>query len=230
MEPSMTRTLSWLTLTTLLAGCHLHDFEIYEGDASAGPASTAQGRDPRASFVAVDAAAATPALDAAVQPTTIADAAVPVMPPPVMPPPVAPAPDSAPPVVTQPDASAPADTATPPNTLPPAGTLGTACRSDDQCASGACAAGICCNVACNDPCLTCRTADRPGLCLPAREKSPCAPATCHLGIVQEVSLCDGHGRCLPGKVMVCKSLACAPDGRCAPECRDDRDRRCGNLN
>jgi hypothetical protein len=227
----MMRTLPWLALA-LLTGCHVHDLQIIQADGAAGPGAAPQGRDPAASFQIADSGTPSPPVDATM-PAPEPDAAPSMMPPP------APGPDSAAPIAVAPDASAPVDTAPPPmmpppppmmpppQMPPPVGALGAACASNDQCGSGVCAGGICCNVACDSPCLTCRTADRPGLCLPVREKEPCAPAGCELGIAHEVSVCDGRGRCMAGKLMVCKSLTCAPDGRCAPECRDARDPRCG---
>ena len=49
---------------------------------------------------------------------------------------------------------------------------GPTCTRGDQCASGFCTGGVCCNTACNDPCVTCNLPNRVGTCSPRPDGCP----------------------------------------------------------
>jgi N-acetylneuraminic acid mutarotase len=78
--------------------------------------------------------------------------------------------------------------------------LGTECTGSDECQSGYCVAGICCNTACNtNPCESCSAAQK-GICGPA-EGTPCDdrdPCTSD-------DKCTNDGSCA-GAPMECKSV------------------------
>jgi hypothetical protein len=94
---------------------------------------------------------------------------------------------------------------------------GTACTRDTDCATGVCAAGVCCNRPCG-ACETCRAAlqgpgGRDGICRAvAADTDPAnacdlAPAgTCGL-----TGVCDGNGACARDP----DGTSCGTDGRCA---------------
>jgi len=109
---------------------------------------------------------------------------------------------------------------------PPAGKKqGEACASDDDCAGGSCADGVCCNGRCDDACHACNQPNNVGTCVAvARGKHPahgsCAkqdPSTCGTN-----GLCDGAGQCQRYDTStVCRASACdqgtdalTPEARC----------------
>ena len=75
--------------------------------------------------------------------------------------------------------------------------LGTTCAGPDDCASGNCVDGVCCNTACAGTCQQCNQVGQPGHCVPvpsgqdpgmecpAEPSAPCG----HVGG------CDGAGAC-----------------------------------
>jgi Dickkopf N-terminal cysteine-rich region len=75
---------------------------------------------------------------------------------------------------------------------------GATCGSGDDCLSGFCADGVCCNVACQGGCVTCNQSDRKGTCWPidpgaADPRGICkdqGPASCG-----NTGACDGFGGC-----------------------------------
>jgi len=49
---------------------------------------------------------------------------------------------------------------------------GATCDRGDQCASGFCAGGVCCNIACDDPCVACNLGGHVGTCSPRPDGCP----------------------------------------------------------
>jgi hypothetical protein len=83
------------------------------------------------------------------------------------------------------------------------------CTDDDQCASGYCADGVCCNERCLDTCHECKNniEGKPGLCLTA---NPLRDPTCELGCISGVTDCGGY--------------ACDENtGSCRSQCATDRE-------
>jgi hypothetical protein len=76
-----------------------------------------------------------------------------------------------------------------------------ACASSDECRSGHCAHGVCCDTACNQPCVSCALPGTVGTCtlVPSGLVDPIG--TCPAG-----STCNGRGGCAPP--------TCAVDGDC----------------
>ena len=74
--------------------------------------------------------------------------------------------------------------------------LAASCKADSECASGHCADGVCCNVACNTACRSCAMVGHVGTCSPTPQDQPhrlCGvqdPTTCGT-----TGLCDGFGSC-----------------------------------
>jgi hypothetical protein len=79
------------------------------------------------------------------------------------------------------------------------------CVSPDQCASGACVDGFCCDRACDGDCEACNVAGVEGICSP----SPAGNADCAAGI----GVCDGGGRCAIGAVAWLQRLGEESDQR-----------------
>jgi hypothetical protein len=91
--------------------------------------------------------------------------------------------------------------------------LGGVCQAAVDCESGVCADGVCCNIGCTGPCLSCSLPDRRGLCSPAAAgvKDPhglCRqddPSTCG-----ESGICNGQGGCSRYPVgSVCQPATCS---------------------
>ncbi len=94
--------------------------------------------------------------------------------------------------------------------------LGTACTTAAQCASGSCVDGVCCNVASCGSCQACDLPGAPGVCalVAAGQVDPrgvCTDqgaATCGSN-----GLCDGVGGCQQyGQGTVCAASSCPPGG------------------
>src|SRR5262249_5238722 len=110
----------------------------------------------------------------------------------------------------------------------------------DQCTSGNCVEGICCNSACTGACQTCsqwlkadNSAD--GTCGPVTTGTACGPApnACLSGIEYELTpTCDANGECQQNTIECANGFACVGDtgsGFCAVDCREDaeeKDDRC----
>jgi hypothetical protein len=110
--------------------------------------------------------------------------------------------------------------------------LGEPCASADQCASGFCVDGVCCNSACEGPCGQCNAADQPGRCIPtatpsperppcpqAPEGDPCQQRRCD-GLA--VNACEGF----VGTTTVCVAGGCS-EGRERSVARCDGRGTCG---
>jgi hypothetical protein len=80
----------------------------------------------------------------------------------------------------------------------PHASLGMACQSGADCLSDYCVDGVCCNIACSGPCVTCSTTGKVGTCFPVDVGAPSlvggcpaeSPATCGM-----TGMCDGVGGC-----------------------------------
>ncbi len=92
---------------------------------------------------------------------------------------------------------------------------GAVCTKSDECKSTFCADGVCCNVACKGPCVSCDQQGRGGTCWPTDVGSPdphnvCAvqaPATCGT-----TGTCDGVGGCARFAAQIlCTAPACSGD-------------------
>jgi hypothetical protein len=77
-------------------------------------------------------------------------------------------------------------------------TNGMPCDKADDCASNFCADKVCCNVACQGPCLSCNLMGREGRCWPLDADKPDARGMCHdQGPTScgQTGFCDGIGGC-----------------------------------
>jgi len=108
-------------------------------------------------------------------------------------------------------ADAPRDTPTDMGIEVPGKPIGTSCAMGAECASGFCADGVCCNVACTGTCMTCAGQGTVGTCVNAqigtdpRDQCPVqAASTCG-----STGMCDGTGQCdvYPAGT-VCQEMAC----------------------
>ncbi|HXJ23164.1 MAG TPA: hypothetical protein VMT03_23300 [Polyangia bacterium] len=75
---------------------------------------------------------------------------------------------------------------------------GAACKVNDDCLSGYCADGVCCNSACDGACVACNLPARAGICWPIDTGVPDPHRVCKdQGIPScgQTGLCDGLGGC-----------------------------------
>ncbi|MGB7810900.1 MAG: hypothetical protein WBP56_07175, partial [Polyangia bacterium] len=80
-----------------------------------------------------------------------------------------------------------------------------------ECTSGFCADGVCCNVACSGPCVSCNQTGSVGLCsfIPAGQSDPVCNAS-DVTTCGDTGLCDGLGSCtLYPENSPCGSSSCS---------------------
>ena len=97
---------------------------------------------------------------------------------------------------------------------------GARCDKDGDCASGFCTDGVCCNVACGGPCLSCALPNREGTCWPVDQRQPDPHGQClNAGEAScgQTGLCDGLGGCAKfPRDTVCVQPTCAGNKRNTP--------------
>jgi hypothetical protein len=70
---------------------------------------------------------------------------------------------------------------------------GQTCGCDNECTSGFCAQGVCCNVECSGTCVACNLPGSPGVCGPVPAGQ--APAVASQCVAEAVSSCGRDGKC-----------------------------------
>ncbi len=139
-----------------------------------------------------------------------------------------------------PDAPITNDVSDAPTTLP----NGSACMVHDQCSSGFCVDGHCCNSNCDGNCASCATGTcsftstprtpcaGSGKCAGICDKSNtkactfdnttvCAAQSCSSGVRTNKSICDGQGNCPAPTTTTCNGNQCAADGNDCATCTDE---------
>ncbi|AUX20000.1 hypothetical protein SOCEGT47_004570 [Sorangium cellulosum] len=103
-----------------------------------------------------------------------------------------------------------------------------ACDEADDCESGFCADGVCCDAACDSDCDACTAAlkesgEDDGTCGPSKAETECGELTCADGVQTEPGTCDGEStECVPGATTECETFACDPDANaCFTTCAED---------
>ncbi|WP_156338791.1 kelch repeat-containing protein [Chondromyces crocatus] len=107
--------------------------------------------------------------------------------------------------------------------------LGETCDIGQECASGHCTDGVCCDEACNQQCYSCAAtlkqdsaAANNGVCGPTRADTP-LPIQC-LNEIEVHNECDGNGNSRQdGATRDCKPGTCGPSGVCILGCNSDAD-------
>ena len=91
--------------------------------------------------------------------------------------------------------------------------LGIACTTGTQCASGFCANGVCCDTACADQCKACNLTGLVGTCSNKPGNPPCTDGTaCTTG-----ETCQANGTCGGGTTVTCTTAnPCKTAGTCNP--------------
>lgn len=88
--------------------------------------------------------------------------------------------------------------------------VGHACTSDDECGSGFCTDGVCCETACDGSCESCAGPGSKGICLPHEAgtdpEQECGAPACENG-QQETFSCDGAGACQV-EMVTCGAAGC----------------------
>jgi hypothetical protein len=92
---------------------------------------------------------------------------------------------------------------------------GQACATGPECVTGVCADGVCCNVACGDPCTSCALPSSKGTCSPVSGGAPDPRGLCHDQGADSCGTdgaCDGGGHCrkYPANTM-CAPESCDPN-------------------
>lgn len=106
---------------------------------------------------------------------------------------------------------------------------GGACDAASSCGSGHCVAGVCCDEACDEACVSCLSENkadgsRDGICGPARASTPCGATSCDAtsGEVQGL-LCADDGSCA-ARTFNCVPYLCDASGvACRTRCANDDD-------
>jgi hypothetical protein len=92
---------------------------------------------------------------------------------------------------------------------------GARCGQNDDCVSGFCSDGVCCNSPCDGPCMSCNLPLREGSCFPVLDGSPDPHFQCHdegPASCGSTGVCDGLGGCAKyGFYTVCLRT-CTSDG------------------
>ncbi|HXU83751.1 MAG TPA: hypothetical protein VN914_20295, partial [Polyangia bacterium] len=94
--------------------------------------------------------------------------------------------------------------------------LGAACGCGDECASGFCADGVCCNTRCNGACVSCNQVGQQGECAAVRAGATDPHAVCKK---EDPASCGYDGTCTGGGACsrhragtICKAPACSGSG------------------
>ena len=92
---------------------------------------------------------------------------------------------------------------------------GAFCTADDQCANSHCAGGVCCDNACNGPCVSCQQPGFLGMCRPVAAGAPDPSNICKNSKATDPTscgqsgVCDGKGACaLYAADTVCRPASC----------------------
>lgn len=83
---------------------------------------------------------------------------------------------------------------------------GGACSTDDECGSGFCVEGLCCDMACEGDCQTCRQSGREGYCTPFSDGTEC----------DDGDLCSLQQGCLAGVCTPTEFVGCPAATECRP--------------
>jgi hypothetical protein len=90
--------------------------------------------------------------------------------------------------------------------------LGAECSNGDECASGFCADGVCCNLACTDACVACDQPGNMGSCMPVAEGADDPNGVCRREPPEtcgQDGRCNGAGACTKHPAgTICKGGSC----------------------
>jgi MYXO-CTERM domain-containing protein len=104
--------------------------------------------------------------------------------------------------------------------------VGQPCESGDECATGYCVDGHCCNTSCEGQCEACDVGAIAGICSPIfgsphADHPPC-DASCVDGIATPAGTCNGGDVCTVPAAIVCAPFAC-DQTECRDSCLDSTD-------
>jgi hypothetical protein len=107
---------------------------------------------------------------------------------------------------------------------------GMPCESAEDCASGFCADGVCCNVACTGACVACDQPESPGQCAPVPAGSEDLHGVCRQEPTEscgQSGFCNGQGGCAKYTAgTVCRPASCLDKMRFVPAGVCDGDGTC----
>jgi hypothetical protein len=103
--------------------------------------------------------------------------------------------------------------------------LGQSCTGADQCRSGNCADGVCCDAPCDVPCTACNLDGKEGKCSAEPPGTSCAPAVCQDShTLAPEKTCDAAGLCQGAGTTSCAPYLCdMAAAACSTSCEDDGD-------
>lgn len=104
--------------------------------------------------------------------------------------------------------------------------VGQPCESGDECATGYCVDGHCCNTSCEGQCEACDVGAIAGICSPIfgnphADHTPC-DASCVDGVATPAGTCSGGDFCTAPAAIVCAPFAC-DQTECRDSCLDSTD-------
>jgi MYXO-CTERM domain-containing protein len=103
---------------------------------------------------------------------------------------------------------------------------GKACAADQECSSGHCVDGVCCDTTCTGQCEACDVAGHVGTCSPASGKPHGSRKACTAGAAECAGACDGvnPAACAyPGKETSCGAPSCAAGQSIKSSCNGKGD-------
>lgn len=104
--------------------------------------------------------------------------------------------------------------------VPAVAIVGNACTKPDDCESGNCVDGVCCNTKCTDACKSCNNEGSKGICSdvayyvedPFFVGESSAAGACRIS--EAGGVCDGKGQCLKVSGKPCQTGAHCISGKC----------------
>jgi hypothetical protein len=104
--------------------------------------------------------------------------------------------------------------------------LGEACSAADECQSGNCVDGLCCDTACGAQCHACDVAGSLGTCTPVMgaphgSRPPCAVDDCQQDVAYADYTCAGGDSCVPTTSTPCTPFGCA-EATCRVACQSSQ--------
>jgi hypothetical protein len=117
-----------------------------------------------------------------------------------------------------------------PDTAPRRKPNGQSCSGADDCASGFCTDGVCCQQACDGACQACNLTGRLGTCSPRAAGTRCQAGTCSGNLLLNAGSCDGAGQCAVEASRSCGEYLCDPaTATCRTRCGSAKDCAAPNV-
>jgi hypothetical protein len=107
---------------------------------------------------------------------------------------------------------------------------GQSCDNAQDCTSGHCVDGVCCDRACSGACQGCNLPGRAGSCSAVAAGTGCQPGTCSGNLLLGSGACDGGGSCVIESSRSCGDYLCDPaTGSCRSSCASTKECNSPNV-